>query len=66
MAHACGGDASRLRSFGARFAGVVMPGDTITTRGRKLAPKGDGARFAVEVVNQAGQVVISNGVVEVA
>jgi acyl dehydratase len=59
---ACGGDVTKLRSFGARFAGVVVPGETITTRGWKL-PDG---RVATEVVDRAGKTVLSNGIVEVA
>ena len=58
---ACGGDAAKLRSFGARFSGAVVPGDTITTRGWKL-PDG---RYLVNVVNQASQPVLSHGIVEV-
>jgi len=62
LREACGGDATKLRSFGARFAGVVLPGDTITTRGWKL-PDG---RYLVTVSNQEDKVVLSNGVVELA
>ena len=58
---ACGGDAEKLRSYGARFSGAVVPGDTITTRGWKL-PDG---RYLVNVVNQANQPVLSHGLVEV-
>ena len=58
---ACGGDAGRLRSFAARFSAPVIPGDTLTTQGWKLA---DG-RYAVKV-NVGDKTVLSNGVVEVA
>jgi acyl dehydratase len=58
---ACGGDVGKLRSFGARFAGIVLPGDTITTRGWQL-PDG---RFLVNVLNQDDKVVLSHGIVEV-
>jgi len=57
---ACGGDPARLRSFAARFSAPVFPGDTLTTRGWKLA---DG-RYAVQVA-VAGKTVLSNGVAEV-
>jgi acyl dehydratase len=59
---ACGGDPSKLRSFGARFAGVVFPGDTLTTRGWKT---GDG-KYVVTVTTQEGKVVLSNAIAEVA
>ena len=58
---ACGGDPARLRSFGARFAGVVFPGDTLTTRGWK---DGD-SRYLVTVTTQEGKLVLSNAVAEV-
>lgn len=58
---ACDGDAAKLRSYGARFSGAVVPGDTITTRGWKL-PDG---RYLVNVVNQTNQPVLSHGIVEV-
>ena len=58
---ACGGDPARLRSFGARFSGVVFPGDTLTTRGWK----GDGGAFIVSTTTQDGKVVLSNAIAEV-
>ena len=58
---ACGGDPTRLRSFGARFAGVVFPGDTLTTRGWKI---GDG-QYVVTVTTQEGKTVLSNAIAEV-
>ncbi|HEX2573215.1 MAG TPA: MaoC/PaaZ C-terminal domain-containing protein [Polyangia bacterium] len=61
LARACGGDPARLRSFGARFAGVVFPGDTLTTRGWKA---GEG-RYVVTVTTQDGRLVLSHGQVEV-
>jgi acyl dehydratase len=59
---ACGGDPQRLRAFGARFAGVVLPGDTLTTRGWRIADR----KLVVAVSNQAGKVVLSQGTVELA
>jgi acyl dehydratase len=38
VAGACGGDPARLKSFGARFAGTVLPGDTLTTSGWQVEP----------------------------
>jgi acyl dehydratase len=58
----CEGDAARLKSFGARFAGVVFPGDTLTTRGWKM---GDGS-YIVTVTTQDNRVVLSNAIAEVA
>jgi acyl dehydratase len=61
LAGACNGDPARLRSFGARFAGVVYPGDTLTTRGWRIADQ----RFVVTVTTQDGRQVLSNSVAEV-
>jgi acyl dehydratase len=58
---ACGGEPTKLRSFGARFAGVVFPGDTLTTRGWKA---GDG-KYVVTVATQEGKTVLSNAIAEV-
>ena len=57
----CGGDPTRLRSLSARFTGIVFPGDTLTTRGWRLAPD----RYAVSVVTQRGTTVIDNSVATV-
>ncbi|MSP58950.1 MAG: hypothetical protein EXR72_01180 [Myxococcales bacterium] len=58
---ACGGDVGKLRSFGARFAGVVFPGDTLTTRGWNL---GDGS-WVITVTQQDGKQVLSNAIAEI-
>ena len=58
---ACAGDPARLKSFGARFSGVVFPGDTLTTRGWKI----DGDQFVVTTTTQEGKVVLSNAIAEV-
>jgi acyl dehydratase len=58
---AAGGDAARLRAFGARFSGVVFPGDTLTTRGWKIA---DG-KYAVVVATQDGKPVLTNAIAEI-
>jgi acyl dehydratase len=60
---ACGGDAAKLRGFGARFAGVVFPGDTLTTRGWKTEKAGE---YVVTVSTQDNRVVLSNAIAEVA
>jgi len=59
---ACGGDPSKLRGFGARFSGVVFPGDTVTTRGWKTGDK----QLVVTVSNQAGKAVLTQGIAELA
>jgi acyl dehydratase len=58
---ACGGDPQKLKSFGARFSGVVFPGDTLTTRGWK-----EGGQYIVTTSTQEGKVVLSNAIAEVA
>jgi acyl dehydratase len=62
LKHACGGDPAKLRSFAARFAGVVFPGDTLTTRGWRVEP----GKYVIRVDTQDGKTVISNSVAEVA
>jgi acyl dehydratase len=57
---ACGGDPAKLKSFAARFSGVVFPGDTLTTRGWKV----DG-HYVVTTSTQDGKVVLSNAIAEV-
>ena len=62
LKHACGGDPKRMKSFAARFAGVVFPGDTLTTQGWQIAP----GRWVVQVKTQEGKLVLSNALAEVA
>jgi acyl dehydratase len=57
---ACAGNAMRLRSFSARFAGVVFPGDTITTRGWRT----EGRQFLMTTTTSDGRIVLSNVVAE--
>ena len=59
---ACDGDPARLRSFAARFASVVYPGDTIITEGWKQ----DDGTCIVRAGTQRGNVVLSNALVEIA
>ncbi len=61
LKHACGGDPKRLKSFAARFAGVVFPGDTLTTEGWQVEP----GKWVVQVKQQDGKTVLSNSVAEV-
>jgi acyl dehydratase len=62
LKHACGGDPTKLRTFAARFAGVVFPGDTLTTEGWQVEP----GKWVVQVKQQDGKVVLSNSVAETA
>jgi acyl dehydratase len=65
LRHACGGDPARLRSFTARFAGVVLPGDTLTTRGwRTDTTRGPGTHV-INVTRADGTAVLTHGVAEV-
>jgi acyl dehydratase len=61
LRRACGGDPARVRSFAARFSGVVFPGDTLTTSGWQVAP----GRWVVQVKKQDGQLVLSHATAEV-
>jgi acyl dehydratase len=62
VARACSGDPARLRSFAARFSGVVFPGDTLTTSGWQTAP----GQWIVQVCTQDGKIVLSHAAAEVA
>jgi len=57
---ACGGDPKRLKSFAARFAGVVFPGDTLTTEGWQVEP----GRWVLRTKTQDDRIVLSNSVAE--
>jgi acyl dehydratase len=57
---ACGGDPSKFKSFAARFAGVVYPGDTLTTEGWLLEP----GRWALRTRTQDDRIVLSNALAE--
>jgi 3-hydroxybutyryl-CoA dehydratase len=52
-------------SLDVRFRAPARPGDTVTARATPQAPKDGRMRFAVEVVSQTGEVLIS-GTAEVA
>ncbi|KAL5411413.1 hypothetical protein PMIN04_010267 [Paraphaeosphaeria minitans] len=64
-----GSEAGRLRSFKARFAKIVYPGDALETRMWKVGEKKVEGRVLEEVIFQTvvqgdGRVVLSNGFVE--
>lgn len=60
---ACGGDASKLVAFEARFSKPVWPGDTLVTSGWKL----DDKRYALNVaVKERNEMVINNASATVA
>jgi len=60
LRHACGGDPRRFKSFAARFAGVVFPGDALTTEGWQVEP----GRWVLRTRTQDDRVVLSNSVAE--
>ncbi len=62
LKHACGGDAKRWKSFAARFAGVVFPGDSLTTEGWQVEP----GKWVVRTKTQDGRIVLSNSIAETA
>ena len=59
--HLCGGDASRLRRFSARFSGIVYPGDTVAVRAVP-STRTDTWLLSAHVGERA---VLSHGVVEI-
>ena len=61
LSRVCGGDPAKLKSFGARFAGVVFPGDTLTTRGWKQ----QSGSYLVQTSTQDGRVVLTHGSAEI-
>ncbi len=65
-----GGDARRLRRLATRFSRPVLPGQELFTRVWPLpaAGRGDGAtaRYAYQTVNAVGEVVLKDGLAEIA
>jgi acyl dehydratase len=61
LKHAAGGDPKRLKTFAARFAGMVLPGDELTTEGWQVEP---GKCIVQTKAN--GKVVLSNSLAEIA
>ncbi len=62
LQHACGGDPSKFKSFAARFAGVVYPGDTLTTEGWQVEP----GKWVLRVKTQDDKIVLANALAETA
>jgi acyl dehydratase len=62
LLHACGREPKRFKSFAARFAGVVYPGDTLTTEGWQIEP----GKWALRTKTQDDRTVLSNALAEVA
>jgi len=60
------GAADRVRLVRCRFAGILMPEDTLTFRGEVQAVEGKLVRVAVSAVNQRGEDVLTRGLVEFA
>ncbi len=60
--HACPDDPTRLKRLAVRFASIALPEQTVTT---SIGDVGEG-RFAYETTNDAGGVVIKDGLAEVA
>jgi acyl dehydratase len=60
LLHACGGNPLRFKSFAARFAGVVFPGDTLTTEGWQLTP----GTWTLRTRTQDDRIVLANAVAE--
>jgi acyl dehydratase len=61
-----GGDPRRLRRLAVRFSRPVLPGQEITTTFWAAGEKNGNAAFGFETRNDQGEVVIKDGLVEVA
>jgi acyl dehydratase len=60
------GDHRRLRKLRCRFAGMILPGDTITFSGH-VAGEAEGlVRLELEAANQRGERVLTKALAEVA
>jgi acyl dehydratase len=60
------GDPTRLRRLAVRFSKPVLPGQDITTRFWLLGTEGAVATYGFETTNPDGDVVIKDGLAEVA
>lgn len=60
------GDSTRLKRLAVRFSRPVLPGQTITTRIWKAAEEDGSTLYGYETTNDAGEVVIKDGLAEVA
>ena len=59
------GDHRKLKRLGVRFAGMALPGDTLTFGGRVASVDGGVARLEVWGQNQRGERVLTKGIAEV-
>ncbi len=57
----CKSNPVRLKSFSARFVGVVFPGETLITEGWKI----DSTKYVIQMKTQDGRVVLGNAMAEV-
>lgn len=64
--HACPDDPTRLRRLAVRFAKIVQPEQTITTRIWDAGQGSAGTAYAFETGSDSGDVVIKDGLAEVA
>ncbi len=62
----CDGKPERLRRIACRFSRPVLPGWQLTTRIWKQSEADGVATYGLEVVNQDGDKVLTNGLAEVA
>ena len=66
IGHACPEDPSRLRRLAVRFARIVQPEQTITTRIWEAGERDGRSLYAYETSADTGDVVIKDGLAEVA
>jgi acyl dehydratase len=64
--HLAGGDPARLKRFKVRFTKIVLPGDELTTRAWLVEENDAVTTYGVETLNQDGDLVIGNALVEIA
>jgi acyl dehydratase len=62
---ACPDDPARLRRLASRFASIVLPRQTITTRVWNAGERDGAAALAYETTSDAGAVVIKDGLAEI-
>src|SRR5262245_8425231 len=62
LATSCGRYPKMFKSFASRFAGVVFPGDTLTTEGWQTGPK----TWVLRTRTQDDRIVLSNSIAETA
>ena len=60
------GDHRRLRRLRCRFAGMILPGDTITFTGHVAGEEAGLIRLELEAANQKGERVLTKALAEVA